>query len=101
MKSPTRLFSLLQVYGATYLQKLLEPLLRAVITSNEWQHVSFEVDPTRFESGWVGRKQRGEEEVCNILLTFPITHCSPATLDWQAPLLEALILTLSRECRVQ
>ncbi|XP_053223559.1 neurofibromin isoform X3 [Podarcis raffonei] len=39
-----------KVYGATYLQKLLEPLLRAVITSNEWQHVSFEVDPTRLES---------------------------------------------------
>lgn len=38
-----------QVYGATYLQKLLEPLLRTVITSSEWQHVSFEVDPTRFE----------------------------------------------------
>lgn len=38
-----------QVYGATYLQKLLEPLLRTVITSPEWQHVSFEVDPTRFE----------------------------------------------------
>lgn len=39
--------SCLQVYGATYLQKLLEPLLRAVITTPEWQHVSFEVDPTR------------------------------------------------------
>ncbi|XP_033027312.1 neurofibromin isoform X3 [Lacerta agilis] len=39
-----------KVYGATYLQKLLEPLLRAVITSNEWLHVSFEVDPTRLES---------------------------------------------------
>uniref|UniRef100_A0A8D2N5L6 Neurofibromin n=1 Tax=Zonotrichia albicollis TaxID=44394 RepID=A0A8D2N5L6_ZONAL len=38
-----------KVYGATYLQKLLEPLLRTVITSPEWQHVSFEVDPTRFE----------------------------------------------------
>ncbi|KAM6048429.1 neurofibromin isoform 5-T5 [Theristicus caerulescens] len=36
-----------KVYGATYLQKLLEPLLRTVITSSEWQHVSFEVDPTR------------------------------------------------------
>ncbi|KAK6475592.1 neurofibromin isoform X1 [Huso huso] len=36
-----------KVYGATYLQKLLEPLLRAVITTPEWQHVSFEVDPTR------------------------------------------------------
>ncbi|XP_061460989.1 neurofibromin isoform X3 [Rhineura floridana] len=39
-----------KVYGATYLQKLLEPLLRTVITSTEWQHVSFEVDPTRLES---------------------------------------------------
>ncbi|KAF7244323.1 Neurofibromin [Varanus komodoensis] len=39
-----------KVYGATYLQKLLEPLLRMVITSSEWQHVSFEVDPTRLES---------------------------------------------------
>ncbi|XP_041097262.1 neurofibromin isoform X5 [Polyodon spathula] len=38
-----------KVYGATYLQKLLEPLLRAVITTLEWQHVSFEVDPTRLE----------------------------------------------------
>ncbi|XP_074045098.1 neurofibromin isoform X7 [Macrotis lagotis] len=38
-----------KVYGATYLQKLLEPLLRFVITSSEWQHVSFEVDPTRLE----------------------------------------------------
>uniref|UniRef100_A0A8D2QGV3 Neurofibromin n=1 Tax=Zonotrichia albicollis TaxID=44394 RepID=A0A8D2QGV3_ZONAL len=38
-----------KVYGATYLQKLLEPLLRTVITSPEWQHVSFEVDPTRLE----------------------------------------------------
>ncbi|XP_062815886.1 neurofibromin isoform X2 [Anolis carolinensis] len=39
-----------KVYGATYLQKLLEPLLRTIITSFEWQHVSFEVDPTRLES---------------------------------------------------
>uniref|UniRef100_A0A7M4ET45 Neurofibromin n=1 Tax=Crocodylus porosus TaxID=8502 RepID=A0A7M4ET45_CROPO len=38
-----------KVYGATYLQKLLEPLLRTVIMSPEWQHVSFEVDPTRLE----------------------------------------------------
>uniref|UniRef100_A0A452IVP7 Neurofibromin n=1 Tax=Gopherus agassizii TaxID=38772 RepID=A0A452IVP7_9SAUR len=38
-----------KVYGATYLQKLLEPLLRTVIMSSEWQHVSFEVDPTRLE----------------------------------------------------
>lgn len=35
----------LQVYGAAYLQKLLEPLLRAVITTPD--HISFEVDPTR------------------------------------------------------
>ncbi|XP_058020213.1 neurofibromin isoform X4 [Ahaetulla prasina] len=39
-----------KVYGATYLQKLLEPLLRTIITSPEWQPVSFEVDPTRLES---------------------------------------------------
>nr|XP_060613045.1 neurofibromin isoform X1 [Anolis sagrei ordinatus] len=39
-----------KVYGANYLQKLLEPLLRTIITSLEWQHVSFEVDPTRLES---------------------------------------------------
>ncbi|XP_029467778.1 neurofibromin isoform X5 [Rhinatrema bivittatum] len=38
-----------KVYGATYLQKLLEPLLRAIITSPEWQHVSFEVDSTRLD----------------------------------------------------
>lgn len=36
---------LFQVYGAAYLQKLLEPLLRGVITTPE--HISFEVDPTR------------------------------------------------------
>ncbi len=41
-----------QVYGATYLQKLLEPLLRAVITGTEWQMLSFEVDPTRYLSKW-------------------------------------------------
>nr|XP_033778429.1 neurofibromin isoform X3 [Geotrypetes seraphini] len=38
-----------KVYGATYLQKLLEPLLKTVITSPEWQHISFEVDSTRLE----------------------------------------------------
>ncbi|KAK1800763.1 hypothetical protein P4O66_005953 [Electrophorus voltai] len=38
-----------KVYGATYLQKLLEPLLRGVITGPEWQMISFEVDPTRLE----------------------------------------------------
>uniref|UniRef100_A0A8C5N5E9 Neurofibromin n=1 Tax=Leptobrachium leishanense TaxID=445787 RepID=A0A8C5N5E9_9ANUR len=38
-----------KVYGATYLQKLLEPLLRTIITSPEWQHVSFEVDSTRLD----------------------------------------------------
>uniref|UniRef100_W5KGH6 Neurofibromin n=1 Tax=Astyanax mexicanus TaxID=7994 RepID=W5KGH6_ASTMX len=38
-----------KVYGATYLQKLLEPLLRGVITAPEWQMFSFEVDPTRLE----------------------------------------------------
>ncbi|KAI1903671.1 hypothetical protein AGOR_G00029600 [Albula goreensis] len=39
-----------KVYGATYLQKLLEPLLRGVITAPEWQLISFEVDPTRLEA---------------------------------------------------
>eukprot|EP00064_Thunnus_orientalis_P004302 superscaffoldBa00000388_g4313 len=38
-----------KVYGAAYLQKLLEPLLRGVITTPE--HISFEVDPTRLEQG--------------------------------------------------
>ncbi|XP_076842770.1 neurofibromin isoform X2 [Brachyhypopomus gauderio] len=38
-----------KVYGATYLQKLLEPLLRGVITGPEWQMIRFEVDPTRLE----------------------------------------------------
>ncbi|XP_028855597.1 neurofibromin isoform X3 [Denticeps clupeoides] len=40
-----------KVYGAAYLQKLLEPLLRGVITTPEWQQISFEVDPTRLETG--------------------------------------------------
>ncbi|XP_069082756.1 neurofibromin isoform X3 [Pleurodeles waltl] len=39
-----------KVYGATYLQKLLEPLLRTVITGPDWQHVSFEVDSTRLDA---------------------------------------------------
>ncbi|XP_077578071.1 neurofibromin [Stigmatopora nigra] len=34
-----------KVYGAAYLQQLLEPLLKGVITTPE--HISFEVDPTR------------------------------------------------------
>ncbi|AWO98414.1 putative neurofibromin [Scophthalmus maximus] len=38
-----------KVYGAAYLQKLLEPLLRGVITTPD--HISFEVDPTRLEQG--------------------------------------------------
>ncbi|XP_057176571.1 neurofibromin isoform X2 [Triplophysa rosa] len=40
-----------KVYGATYLQKLLEPLLRRVLTGSEWQMLSFEVDSTRLEAG--------------------------------------------------
>ncbi|XP_053279341.1 neurofibromin isoform X6 [Pleuronectes platessa] len=36
-----------KVYGAAYLQKLLEPLLRGVITTPD--HIIFEVDPTRLE----------------------------------------------------
>uniref|UniRef100_A0A4W3I9K3 Neurofibromin n=1 Tax=Callorhinchus milii TaxID=7868 RepID=A0A4W3I9K3_CALMI len=39
-----------KVYGATYLQKLLEPLLRTVLKDPEKQHLSFEVDPTRLEA---------------------------------------------------
>ncbi|KAG7483656.1 hypothetical protein MATL_G00040740 [Megalops atlanticus] len=39
-----------KVYGANYLHKLLEPLLRGVITAPEWQMISFEVDPTRLEA---------------------------------------------------
>uniref|UniRef100_A0A8C1VGT1 Neurofibromin 1a n=1 Tax=Cyprinus carpio TaxID=7962 RepID=A0A8C1VGT1_CYPCA len=39
-----------KVYGAAYLQKLLEPLLRGIITTPEWQQISFEVDPTRLEA---------------------------------------------------
>ncbi|KAL0994193.1 hypothetical protein UPYG_G00119000 [Umbra pygmaea] len=42
-----------KVYGATYLQKLLEPLLRGVISGPEWQLISFEVDPTRLEQSEV------------------------------------------------
>ncbi|XP_048468774.1 neurofibromin isoform X1 [Rhincodon typus] len=38
-----------KVYGATYLQKLLEPLLKTVLKDPEKQHLSFEVDPTRLE----------------------------------------------------
>ncbi|XP_051717330.1 neurofibromin isoform X2 [Ctenopharyngodon idella] len=38
-----------KVYGAAYLQKLLEPLLKGIITTPEWQQISFEVDPTRLE----------------------------------------------------
>lgn len=38
-----------KVYGAAYLQKLLEPLLRGVIATSD--HISFEVDPTRLEQG--------------------------------------------------
>lgn len=47
LNSSTYLSLFMQVYGAAYLQKLLEPLMRGVITSPEWQHISFEVDPTR------------------------------------------------------
>ncbi|XP_049581579.1 neurofibromin isoform X9 [Syngnathus scovelli] len=38
-----------KVYGAAYLQKLLEPLLKGVISTPE--HISFEVDSTRLEQG--------------------------------------------------
>uniref|UniRef100_A0A3Q3R8S4 Neurofibromin 1b n=1 Tax=Monopterus albus TaxID=43700 RepID=A0A3Q3R8S4_MONAL len=49
-----------KVYGAAYLQKLLEPLLRGVITTPE--HISFEVDPTRLEQG-----ENLEENQSNLL----------------------------------
>lgn len=58
-----------QVYGATYLQKLLEPLLRTVITSPEWQHVSFEVDPTRFEI-------QGEQQMYLFVNMIPTHSCN-------------------------
>lgn len=64
----------LQVYGATYLQKLLEPLLTTIITSSEWQHISFEVDPTRFEFGDGER-----DEVCNSL-SLPAPACKASLL---------------------
>lgn len=64
---PILIFLSTQVYGATYLQKLLEPLLRTVITSPEWQHVSFEVDPTRFEI-------QGGEQMYLFVNMFP-SHC--------------------------
>uniref|UniRef100_A0A674CQW5 Neurofibromin 1 n=1 Tax=Salmo trutta TaxID=8032 RepID=A0A674CQW5_SALTR len=38
-----------KVYGAAYLQKLLEPLLKGVVTTPEWHSISFEVDTTRLE----------------------------------------------------
>uniref|UniRef100_A0AAY5LD07 Neurofibromin n=1 Tax=Esox lucius TaxID=8010 RepID=A0AAY5LD07_ESOLU len=38
-----------KVYGAAYLQKLLEPLLKGVINTPEWHNISFEVDPTRLD----------------------------------------------------
>uniref|UniRef100_A0A8C8CWI9 Neurofibromin n=1 Tax=Oncorhynchus tshawytscha TaxID=74940 RepID=A0A8C8CWI9_ONCTS len=38
-----------KVYGAAYLQKLLEPLLKGVVTTPEWHNISFEVDTTRLE----------------------------------------------------
>lgn len=64
---PCPCFPCTQVYGATYLQKLLEPLLRTVITSPEWQHVSFEVDPTRFEI-------QGEQQMF-LSVNMIATHC--------------------------
>ncbi|XP_055736461.1 neurofibromin-like isoform X3 [Salvelinus fontinalis] len=38
-----------KVYGVAYLQKLLEPLLKGVVTTPEWHNISFEVDTTRLE----------------------------------------------------
>uniref|UniRef100_A0A8P4K0N9 Neurofibromin n=1 Tax=Dicentrarchus labrax TaxID=13489 RepID=A0A8P4K0N9_DICLA len=49
-----------KVYGAAYLQKLLEPLLRGVITTPD--HISFEVDPTRLE-----QEENLEENQRNLL----------------------------------
>ncbi|XP_064817580.1 neurofibromin-like [Oncorhynchus masou masou] len=39
-----------KVYGAAYLQKLLEPLLKGVVTTPEWHNISFEVDTTRWNA---------------------------------------------------
>ncbi|KAM9442689.1 neurofibromin-like isoform 6-T9 [Salvelinus alpinus] len=38
-----------KVYGVAYLQKLLDPLLKGVVTTPEWHNISFEVDTTRLE----------------------------------------------------
>ncbi|KAG9492361.1 hypothetical protein GDO78_000715 [Eleutherodactylus coqui] len=59
-----------KVYGATYLQKLLEPLLRVIITSPEWQHVSFEVDSTRLD----GVEVLEENQRCLLQMTEKFFH---------------------------
>ncbi|XP_075189942.1 neurofibromin [Anomaloglossus baeobatrachus] len=59
-----------KVYGATYLQKLLEPLLRVIITSSEWQHVSFEVDSTRLD----GVEVLEENQRCLLQMTEKFFH---------------------------
>ncbi|KAM4796529.1 neurofibromin isoform 2-T2 [Rhinophrynus dorsalis] len=59
-----------KVYGATYLQKLLEPLLRTIITSPEWQHVSFEVDSTRLD----GIEVLEENQHCLLQMTEKFFH---------------------------
>ncbi|KAM9321250.1 neurofibromin [Gastrophryne carolinensis] len=59
-----------KVYGATYLQKLLEPLLRVVISSPEWQHVSFEVDSSRLD----GIESLEENQRCLLQMTEKFFH---------------------------
>ncbi|XP_077338541.1 neurofibromin isoform X3 [Lithobates pipiens] len=59
-----------KVYGATYLQKLLEPLLRLIITSPEWQHVSFEVDSSRLD----GVESLEENQRCLLQMTEKFFH---------------------------
>ncbi|XP_072261087.1 neurofibromin [Pyxicephalus adspersus] len=59
-----------KVYGATYLQKLLEPLLRLIITSPEWQHVSFEVDSSRLD----GVESLDENQRCLLQMTEKFFH---------------------------
>ncbi|KAM5179674.1 neurofibromin isoform 2-T2 [Mantella aurantiaca] len=59
-----------KVYGATYLQKLLEPLLRLIITSPDWQHVSFEVDSSRLD----GVESLEENQRCLLQMTEKFFH---------------------------
>ncbi|XP_068124584.1 neurofibromin isoform X5 [Hyperolius riggenbachi] len=59
-----------KVYGATYLQKLLDPLLRMILTSPEWQHVSFEVDSSRLD----GIESLEDNQRCLLQMTEKFFH---------------------------